>query len=124
MTSGTGRGAKFISLPIYSEIFQELLGDPPFFGTLNLILPKSETDYISNRFNEGKVFTDLEFEGKSYGGIVTIPLVIPCKDKNINAVAVRPHLTTHASNIIEIVSPIHLRECLELKDDDQLDVKF
>jgi riboflavin kinase len=124
VTSGTGRGAKFIALPIYSQIFRKLLGESPFFGTLNLVLPQSESDYITSRFKEGRVFTDLEYEGHEYGGIVVIPLVIPCEDNEISAVAVRPHLTTHDSNIIEIVSSKHLRKCLELKDNDELTVEF
>jgi riboflavin kinase len=124
VTSGTGRGAKFIALPIYSDIFRSLLGDDPFFGTLNLILPSSEIDYISEKFKKGRVFEDLIYNEKEYGGIITIPVTIACNDHTIDAIAVRPNLTTHDSNIVEIVSTKHLRECLNLKDEDTLEVIF
>ena len=120
--SGTGRGAKFIALPIYANIFESYLGKPPFFGTLNLKLNDTAAAIVNKAFRQGKVFDNLEYEGKEYGGIVVIKVSIALNGKSIDAVAVRPHLTEHEGNIVELVSDKNLRQTLELQDGDT--VKF
>ncbi len=114
--SGMGRGANFIAMPIYHDIFSKLLNEDPFPGTLNLKLVGDPIEVINVAFENGKVFDDLEVDGKSFGGIITIPVRILGYEREIIAVGVRPLLTTHTSEIIEIVSGDHIRSTLRVKD--------
>jgi len=116
--SGTGRGAKFIAIPIYSEIFESHLGDTPFYGTLNLQLDEDGAKIINQAFQEGQVYEDLVYEGKEFGGIVIVPVRIKSNGTSIDSVAVRPYLTTHDSDVVELVATKHLRKVLDLEDGD------
>lgn len=122
--SGTGRGAKFISLPIYKNIFENLLGKEPFLGTLNIELPTEDAKFVNKKFSEGQVFDNLEYNNKEYGGIITIPLEVIYNGESYNGVGVRPYLTVHDSDVLEIVSPIHLRKNMNLEDGDHIEVKI
>ena len=115
---GTGRGAKFISLPIYEQIFEKLLSKKPFHGTLNLQLKDDDAKIIKEKFIDGTVYDESIYKGKAYGGIITLPIKIVCDEGEIDGVAVRPHLTSHSSSIIEIVSHKHLRSCLKVGTGD------
>ena len=118
--SGVGRGATFIAIPVYHEIFEDLLEDTPFPGTLNVKLKLNDAEVVNQAFETGIVHENLEYDGRSYGGIVVIPLEIIGPSDNIRAVGVRPHLTSHTSDILEIVSGIHLRSSLDLKDGNSM----
>ncbi len=119
---GKGEGAKFISLPTYDKIFTKLLGSQPFPGTLNVKISEEDGRVVTELFNKkGQRFEELYFQNKKMGDIIVIPCEIGGLS-NHKSVIVRPLLTTHHIDIIEIVSSAHIRDILNLKDQDQITV--
>lgn len=117
--SGTGRGAGFIALPIYNNIFSLYLNDSPYHGTLNIKLNDEDATHVNQKFEQGHTHEELVSDGKKYGGIVIIKVRLVGKP-SIPAVGVRPLLTTHQSDILEIVSATHLRSLFNVTDGDEL----
>lgn len=83
-----------------------------FYGTLNIEL--EEPYELESHFIIGK---------EEYGGAQNV-YVQKCKVLEKDAYIVRAENTAHKSNIIEIVSDINFRECFNLKDEDNIQVKI
>jgi riboflavin kinase len=124
LVTGVGRGAKFISIPIYSNIFYQLLGKTPFLGTLNLKLSQLDTKYVEQVFLQGTVFDNLSYKGVSYGGIITVDVDLHFNQMILHCVGVRPLLTSHDKNIIEVVSDVNIREHWELYNSENVTITF
>ena len=122
IVTGTGRGAKFIALPIYFQIFKEELLENPFCGTLNLKLAKEDRPAVNAIFEHGKTYLDLEFEGKKMGDIIVIRLKIGDNGRSVNCVGVRPKLTSHDQSILEVVARDNIRELWGVKDGDEIEI--
>lgn len=122
--TGFGRGARFVSLPVYESIFEKHLGKIPFHGTLNLVLSEADGEKINDKFKSGVIYDKLISDGKATGGVVLIDVKIQCKPNNnvIDAVAVRPLLTRHDSSVAEIVAHENIREFWHLEDGCKLQI--
>ncbi|MFH1276634.1 MAG: DUF120 domain-containing protein [Candidatus Woesearchaeota archaeon] len=107
LISGTGKGSYFVNL--YSDLFQQKLGFKPFSGTLNLKINKTLT------LNKDK---KIIIKKEDYGQVDCYPILI---QNNFKGYLLRPHKTQHPNDIIEIISPIHLREKLNLNDGDMME---
>ncbi|MFV2016456.1 MAG: DUF120 domain-containing protein, partial [Candidatus Heimdallarchaeota archaeon] len=70
IVAGTGRGSKFISMSVYSDIFSNLLKAKPFLGTLNIKLDSEHVELVNRYFEIGTKFDNLITNGKSTGGII------------------------------------------------------
>ena len=124
LITGVGRGAKFIALSIYNEIFKQLLQNPPFLGTLNLKISESDGLQVEDQFKNGKVYDNLIYENKSYGGIITKKVIIEKNDESLNCIGVKPLRTTHDSTILEIVSDVNIRATWKISDGHSVTVSF
>ncbi len=124
LITGVGRGAKFIAIPIYNEIFKFLLQKPPFLGTLNLKISESDGLQVEDQFKNGKVYDNLIYENKSYGGIITKKVIIEKNDESLNCIGVKPLRTTHDSTILEIVSDVNIRATWKISDGHSVTVSF
>ncbi|MCE7737229.1 MAG: DUF120 domain-containing protein [Candidatus Heimdallarchaeota archaeon] len=124
IVTGFGRGARFVSLPVYESIFEKHLGKTPFHGTLNLVLSEEDGEKINDKFKSGVIYDNLVNDGKETGGVLIIDVKIQCKPNNsfINAVAVRPLLTRHDSSVAEIVAHENIRELWDLEDGCKLQI--
>ncbi len=110
--SGSGVGAKIML--DYLEKFKQIFKMDIFPGTLNLELQKefqmpAEVEYIDG-------FT--KSDGTKRGGVY----FLKAKMKNFPVYIIRPVLTKHPKNIIELVAPINIRKQYGLKDGDFLEV--
>ncbi|MFH1977894.1 MAG: DUF120 domain-containing protein [Candidatus Aenigmatarchaeota archaeon] len=103
VVSGAREGEIYV--PRYNKIFLEKLGFEAFPGTLNIRV--EEKPVLEN---EIKIIPDKGFKLKCFN--------ISIHD-NKGAIIV-PEETKHSENILEIVSPINLREKLNLKDGDEV----
>ena len=120
LVTGLGRGQKFISFPVYSEIFANYLGNPPFFGTLNLRVHPDNCNKIDRRFELGRTYENLLHNGERVGAIIVTKITLRKKDEILECMAVRPLKTSHSSGIIEIVSDKHIRDFWDLTDGDKV----
>ena len=120
LTSGYGQGGYYISQEKYKKQFEEKLGFEPFPGTLDIKL-----DEKSLKFKEriqrmrGIKIEGFETEERSFGNVKCFPGRI----KEEEAALVLPDRTHHEENIIEIISPIEIREKYELDDGAKIEVE-
>ncbi|MCE7735132.1 MAG: DUF120 domain-containing protein [Candidatus Heimdallarchaeota archaeon] len=124
IVTGTGRGSKFIAMPVYSNIFSGLLESKPYPGTLNIKLDTEFVDLVNRYFEIGTKFDNLVTDSKSTGGIVVNHFYVEIDGSQVMCIGVRPLLTTHRTDILEVVSQYFLREKLNLENDSRLDLEI
>ncbi len=116
VTSGKGKGAYFMSLPVYRIQFEEKLGFSPFPGTLNIKIHEDKIDNI-HEIPEDKMKI---IEGKgNFGDVLLINAVL---NNKINGAIVFPKKTTHGENILEFIAPQNIKDKLGIKDGDSVKI--
>lgn len=118
VTSGYGRGEKFLSQEFYSSKFIKKLNFKPYPGTLNIIVSeKFLNDIISIKKKTNNII-----EGKDgFGSVKFIKAVL---NNNINGAIVFPDKSTHEDNYLEFISKDKIREKLDLKDNDNVNLEI
>ncbi len=111
VVSGLGQSQYFLSQDEYQRQFIELLGFVPAAGTLNVLLdgslPEDAPPIRIEGFSKGE---------KSFGGCRCYLI----KLSGINAAALRPEMSSHPPEMIEIIAPVNLRRALGLRDGDEV----
>ncbi|ADM27082.1 protein of unknown function DUF120 [Ignisphaera aggregans DSM 17230] len=115
VVSGLGEGKKYVD--IYSDRIYEVLGIKPYKGTLNIAIRSEYIEQLSNCFEKGKVYV-IEPPCNRYGRVFALKSIL----KDLEVYVIRPEKTRHGANIIEIISDKNLRELLELKDGDIIEL--
>ena len=118
ITSGKGVGKNFVELEWAQKQFREKLGFNPYPGTLNLILSNEEAEKRKKL--------------EKFKGIVIIPEKGYCKAKcfkakikeldEAEAALILPLVPNYPENLIEIISSLNLREKLDLKDGNDIEI--
>ena len=121
--SGLGEGAYYVTKEGYRKQFMEKLGFDPYPGTLNI---KLITDYDINSLSELEAYPAVELEGfedesRTFGPVKCYPAIINNKVKGAVIYAMRSH---YGSSVLEIVSPMFLRNSLKLKDGNKVKVEI
>jgi len=120
--SGMFQGGYYISQPGYRDQIRELLGFDPFPGTLNLRLTG---DYLeSRRLLEGwpgVVLEGFRGEDRAFGGARCVPLLVNGEVEGALIVADR---TGYDLSVMEVISPVSLRERFGLEDGDSVRLVF
>lgn len=129
VTSGLGKGQKFMSKEHYSNSFRDILGWRPFAGTLNLVLkdPIDEENIFCVENHEISGFLEEKENGilKERGSVkVKLVELILKRDSSyrMNGAIVLPSKTKHI-DVIEVIAAVELRKIWLLKDGDQVIVK-
>jgi riboflavin kinase len=116
--SGKGEGAKFLKLRWVRKQIKEKLGFTPHLGTLNI------------RLNEE--YSNTKDLLKQMKGILIMPTNGFCRGKcfrayltgGVECAIVIPEVEDYPEDLMEIVAPVNLREKLELKDGDTIEVEI
>ena len=119
VSSGEGIGAHLLRIPWARKQIKEKLGFDPYPGTLNVCISTSD---------EATLKTVL----KRLRGTEIIPengfLRACCFEISINSetpgAVVIPQKVDYPPNIIEIISPMNLRETLQLTNGDEIEITF
>lgn len=119
--TGLGVGAKYVSMSPYNIILTELIDDEPYPGTLNIEINETYEELIKEctpSTIRSLIVGGIERGGFYYwfGKIPEIP--------NEWVLVIRPYLSKHKPNIIEIISAHNLREKLSLTDGNSLKIKI
>jgi riboflavin kinase, archaea type len=119
---GLGEGGYYVNLGGYKRQFVELLGFEPFPGTLNL---KLETPAQMDQKKNLRAFGGLRVEGfesggRTYGGARCYRAMVNGRYPAAVLVIDRTH---YDDSVLEIISPVHFRKELGLKDGEELTVK-
>ena len=117
VVSGLGEGAYYIRQ--YTPLIEEYLNFKPYPGTLNMkiIFPKTVFDVFHDV--EPIIIPGFSKGGRTFGDVRAYKVRI----NGIEGAIVIPFRTIHPPEIAEIISPINLREALNLKDGDRLVVE-
>jgi len=121
--TGLGEGAYYVSLDSYRKQFIEKLGFDPYAGTLNLKLISQKDRKL--RY-ELECYPGIKIDGfqndyRTYGGAKCFLAVINNLVKGAVGIFERTH---YDDLVIEIISPINIREKLGLRDGDKVRVKI
>lgn len=118
--SGVGEGKYYVSLEGYRKQFIEKLGFDPYPGTLNLKIPKEQM-YFRRLLDEeeGILIEGFRTEDRTFGDVKAFK----CKIDGIEGAVVIPQRTHYSKDILEVISPVYLREKLGLKDGDKVVVE-
>ena len=116
--SGTGEGAEFLKLSWVKKQIAEKLGFIPYPGTLNIKLSEesSKLKILLKKARPIKILPKTGFcLGKCFKGYLM---------DNVECAIVLPEVTDYPAGIIEIIASENLREKLQLKDCDAVEVKI
>jgi len=116
--SGKGEGARFIELPWVKKQIVEKLGFTPYHGTLNIELTKEEFEKRA-LLEKAESIEISPVKGFSRGRCFKANLM----DK-LECAIVIPEIPDYPENVIEVIAPTNLREKLQLRDGDSVEVKI
>ncbi|MBU7044725.1 MAG: CTP-dependent riboflavin kinase [Theionarchaea archaeon] len=122
LISGMGEGHYYVTRKGYTTQFEKKLGFHPYPGTLNLLLER-EHDIIVREMLDNCPYVEIDGfidEDRTFGAAKCYPVSI----KGIPGAILSPLRTHHPKNVIEIISPIHLREKLNLSEHDEVSVRL
>ena len=124
LETGLGEGGYYISKKGYMSQFQKKLKWKPYEGTFNLRLNDDEVPKIeAMKAAEGILIEGFEQEGRTFGKA----WVFKCSLKNgkeiVNECAIISPKRTHYRRVVEVISPIFLRDKLKAIDGDMFTIK-
>ncbi len=106
VVSGMGKGTKFVAMPFYMRQFKKKLGFAPFPGTLNLrVEAKTKQEIL-----KGKKIRVARSNGRGGAWCFAVKVnAVPC-------FVIIPDKSTHAKNVVEVLSRYNLRKRLMLRN--------
>ena len=118
VTTGMGKAEFFLSQEFYTKEFKKNLGFIPYPGTLNVIVDEKYLQNINEIKNscENIIKPNTEF-----GAVKYIKAIL---NNQIDGAIVFPAKTTHEENYLEFIAEEKLREKLNLKDRDIVNIEF
>jgi len=116
--SGMGEGKYYTGQEGYINQFKEKLDFVPYPGTLNVEIKHIERNKIRllKKYN-AIIIDEFENNNRTFGGARCFRATI----ENTDGAIILP-LRSHYSNILEFISPLCLREKLDLKDEDEVKI--
>ena len=118
VVSGLGEGRYYTEQKGYVEQFKNNLGFTPYPGTLNVEIEYIEKNKLRLLKNQNSItIQGFETKNRTFGSV-------ECFKAKINGIkgAIVLPLRTHYSNILELISPEYLRQKLDLKDGDEIEI--
>jgi riboflavin kinase len=120
LIEGLGEGKYYVTRDGYRKQFKTKLGFDPFPGTLNL---KLDMEYIPLRGRleerQGIKIDGFTTENRTFGDCKCFRCSVDGKEGAV----VIPSRTHYPSEIIEIISPVHLRKELGIEEGDEVTVE-
>ncbi len=115
--TGLGEGQYYIAQEGYRTQFEEKLNFIPYPGTLNIRLSDNGDDTVKVLRDQHMIqisgFTDGQ---RTFGGCKCYFVHV----EGIPGAVIVPDRTHYPRDLLEIISPVHLRETLELNDGDEV----
>lgn len=118
VTTGFGEGRYYITQKGYTKQFIKKLDLEPYEGTLNLKLSRNELRGLELLKNsEGIKIEGFDKGGRSFGAVKCFH----AKINNVDCAVVMPK-RSHYKDVVEVISKVHLRRTLSLKDGDEVEL--
>jgi riboflavin kinase len=116
--SGKGEGANFLRLRWVRKQIKEKLGFTPHLGTLNIKLNEEHSN-TKDLLKQTKGMLIMPTSGFRRGRCFRAYLM-----DFVECAIVIPEVEDYPEDLMEIVAPVNLREKLELKDGDTIEVEI
>lgn len=115
---GCGKGAIYVKKPFYFSLLRSLLRTEPFPGTLNIRISEPVKDYraLLTICPPSLKLRTLKQSTSVYGGLI----IWFGKIGNEKCLVIRPLLSHHNPDIIEIIAAKNLRESLGLSNGSEV----
>jgi len=124
LETGLGEGGYYISKKGYMDQFQKKLNWKPYEGTFNLRLNDDEVPKIeAMKAAEGILIEGFEQEGRTFGKAWVFKCSLKNGKKTVKKCAIISPKRTHYRRVVEVISPIFLRDKLNAKDGDIFTIK-
>jgi riboflavin kinase len=121
--SGLGEGSYYVSLEGYGRQFIDRLGFDPYIGTLNLKLTSQKDRKLRRELEHysGISIDGFKDEYRTYGGAKCFMAIVNDQVEGAVAILERSH---YDESVLEVISPVNIREKLGLKDGNRVKVKI
>ena len=120
VVTGLGEGRYYISREGYRKAFSSLLGFDPYPGTLNVEVEPLDREKVQEiKDLDGLLIGEFQSEGRTFGAVKCFRAEL----MGLEAAAIFP-LRSHHVNVLELISPHHLRERLSLSDGTEVQVRI
>lgn len=121
--SGLGEGGFYVG--IYARSFRETLGITPYPGTLNVRMEREEGEALESCLLQlqALIVKPPPIPGQRLATVRVFAIEL-VGAPDLPAYIVRPDITVYDRSVVEIVSPMFLRERLGLSDGDLLVFKL
>lgn len=116
VVSGKGEGSDFINLDWVRNQVREKLNFNAYPGTLNVLIKQSKK--IKSLLKKSQYLQIIPEKGFCEG------IIIPALINYQNCAILIPKIKDYPENLIEIISPINLRDKLIVKDGEEITVTF
>ena len=124
LETGLGEGGYYISKKEYMSQFQKKLKWKPYEGTFNLRLNDDEVPKIeAMKAAEGILIEGFEQEGRTFGKAWVFKCSLKNDNEIVNECAIISPKRTHYRRVVEVISPIFLRDKLKAIDGDMFTIK-
>jgi riboflavin kinase len=118
--SGLGEGRYYVAKKPYLIQFNEKLGMIPYPGTLNVkVLTEDEKSLRHIRAMKGIIIEGFNSDDRTFGAVKAFP----CSIKEIQCALIFPYRSIYR-DVMEIISHEFLRQKLDLKDGDKVEISF
>jgi len=118
LVSGMGEGTYYTEQKGYAQQFKNQLGFTPHPGTFNVEIDQVERNKLRLLKNYGGILIDAFTDNnRTFGGVLCFHATINTKKGAI----VLPR-RSHYSTILELISPLYLRDILNVSDGDTIEV--
>jgi len=121
VVSGSGVGAKFISMKSYIDIFKSLGMAKPYPGTLNVLTNMSYEDIIKV-CKPLRYICEVRNEYGIHGGLIIWHGKLVRGSDNVDVLIIRPLRSRHEPEVLEVISELYLRGKLLLNDGDDVEL--
>ncbi|MEM4041189.1 MAG: DUF120 domain-containing protein [Ignisphaera sp.] len=116
VVDGLGEGAKYVQL--YNNSISRILGINPYPGTLNILIDREYMDIIESVFSIDRPIYILPPPMEGFGKVYVWKAYIDC----LQVYIVRPEITSHSRQILEVISDVFLRKKLGKESGDSIDI--
>ena len=124
LETGLGEGGYYISKKGYMSQFQKKLKWKHYEGTFNLRLNDDEVPKIeAMKAAEGILIEGFEQEGRTFGKAWVFKCSLKNDNEIVNECAIISPKRTHYRRVVEVISPIFLRDKLKANDGDMFTIK-
>lgn len=118
VSSGLGEGQYYLNKPGYREQIKEKMGFAPYNGTLNLTVSETEMSKLDMVPAGRRIKLDsFKADGRTYGEAECIPVML----RKVRCAIILPK-RSHHTEVLEIISAVHLRTKLGLGDGDAVEI--